>query len=97
MDSKTKYPRHTKPIGWQGILFALCVFLLSMSTLSAGVLVAPTSVILSETKRTGRLTIQNPTDKPKEVTIRFSFGIPLSDSLGNVKIDLQDSAITDPR
>jgi P pilus assembly chaperone PapD len=97
MDSKIEYPRQTNTIGWRGILFALSVFLLSISSLSAGVLVAPTSVILSETKRTGRLTVQNPTDKPKEVTIRFCFGMPLSDSLGNVKISLQDSAITDPR
>ncbi|UCD93718.1 MAG: hypothetical protein JSU69_08070 [Candidatus Zixiibacteriota bacterium] len=97
MDSKIEYPRQTKTIGWRGILFALSVFLLSISDLSAGVLVAPTSVILTETKRTGRLTVQNPTDKPKEVTIHFSFGVPLSDSLGDVKISLQDSAITDPR
>jgi hypothetical protein len=52
---------------------------------------------MSETKRTGRITIQNPTDKPKEVSISFSFGLPVSDSLGNVRITLQDSAVTDPR
>jgi P pilus assembly chaperone PapD len=65
--------------------------------LSAGVLVAPTSVILSERKKTGRLTIQNPSDKPKEVTIGFSFGIPVSDSLGNIELNLSDSAVTDDR
>ncbi len=65
--------------------------------ISAGVMVAPTSVIMSENKRTGRITIQNPSDKPKEVTIKFAFGLPQSDSLGNIRINLQDSAITDPK
>jgi P pilus assembly chaperone PapD len=62
-----------------------------------GVLVAPTVVFLSEGTPTGELTIQNPATKPTEVTIFFSFGLPVSDSLGNVKIVLQDSAVTDPR
>jgi hypothetical protein len=43
------------------------------------------------------MTIQNPTDKPKEVSIFFSFGLPESDSLGNVQVRLQDSGITDTR
>ncbi|HSG99206.1 MAG TPA: hypothetical protein VLB27_04095, partial [candidate division Zixibacteria bacterium] len=54
----------------------------------AGVLVAPTVVFLSEKGRTGRMTVQNPSDKPKEVTIHFSFGLPESDSLGNVTVTL---------
>ena len=63
----------------------------------AGVLVAPPVVFISENGRTGRLTVQNPTNAPKEVTVSFSFGLPESDSLGNVNIILQDSAVTDPR
>jgi P pilus assembly chaperone PapD len=63
--------------------------------LQAGVLVAPTAVILSENDRTGRLTIQNPSDTPKEVTIKFAFGLPESDSLGIVKVRIQDSAEVD--
>ncbi len=63
----------------------------------AGVLVAPTVVFLSDRQRTGRLTIQNPTDKPKEISVYFSFGLPTSDSLGNVFVTLQDSGVTDPR
>lgn len=80
------------------VLFTAFLLLMAVAVdLSAGVLVAPTSVIMSETRRTGRITIQNPTDKPKEVTIGFSYGLPESDSLGNVRIILQDSAVTDTK
>jgi P pilus assembly chaperone PapD len=71
--------------------------LLLAADLAAGVLVAPTSVYLSDRNRTGRMTVQNPSDKPQEISIRLSFGIPESDSLGNVSVSLTDSNITDPR
>jgi P pilus assembly chaperone PapD len=73
----------------------LVLFLSTAGHLTAGVLVAPTSVILSDQKRTGRLTVQNPTDRPKQVQISFSFGIPVSDSAGNIRLNLQDSGVTD--
>jgi hypothetical protein len=63
----------------------------------AGVLVAPTIVFLSDKNRTGRMTIQNPTNTPKEVFVNFSFGLPTSDSMGNITLTLQDSGVTDPR
>ncbi len=75
----------------------LIFFLFLVTELTAGVLVAPTSVILSDRKRTGRLTVQNPTDRPKQVQISFSFGVPASDSAGNIRLHLQDSAVTDER
>jgi P pilus assembly chaperone PapD len=78
------------------IMGALLLMLLAADLL-AGVLVAPTVVFLSEKGRTGRITIQNPTNLPKEVSIHFSFGLPTSDSAGNVYLTLQDSAVTDPR
>ncbi len=71
--------------------------LLFAANISAGVLVAPTVVFLSETNRTGRITLQNPTDVPQEVNIFFSFGLPVSDSLGNVSVILQDSVTGDPK
>jgi hypothetical protein len=54
-------------------------------------------VFLSDKGRTGRMDIQNPTNAPREVTIHFSYGLPTSDSLGNVYVTLQDSGVTDPR
>lgn len=62
-----------------------------------GVLVAPTIVFMSDKNRTGRMTIQNPTNTPKEVFVNISFGLPTSDSLGNVSLVLQDSGVSDPR
>ena len=97
MDSKNHNPRRTRESVWRGMSFAPFLAVLFAVQLSAGVLVAPTSLILSDHKKTGRLTVQNPSDKPKEVSIDFYVGMPVSDSLGNVTILLQDSAITDPR
>jgi len=95
MDSdKTVINRLRKSFRFIASLFFL-LFLTIAGQLTAGVLVAPTSVILSDQKRTGRLTVQNPTDRPKQVQISFSFGVPVSDSAGNIKLNLQDSAVTD--
>ncbi|UCD17122.1 MAG: molecular chaperone [Candidatus Zixiibacteriota bacterium] len=96
MDSSKILPRQPARTGWRGLAFLTILFFISAMQLSASVLVAPTAVIMSKAKA-GRLNIQNPTDKPVEVTINFSFGLPESDSLGVVKIELQDSAVTDPR
>jgi hypothetical protein len=57
--------------------------------------VAPTSVVLTENDRTGRLTIQNPSNLPKEVSVHFSFGVPEADSIGNVTLRLKDSTEID--
>lgn len=73
------------------------LLLLSAANLGAGVLVAPTIVVLDEKNKTGRLNLENPSDKPAEVTIGFGYGLPQSDSLGNVSITLRDSNISDPR
>nr|MBN2276118.1 molecular chaperone [candidate division Zixibacteria bacterium] len=97
MDRKKFLPRFAGFPGWRGIAFFIVFFPVLVTTISAGVLVAPTSVILSDTKKTGRLTIQNPTDKPKEISIDFSFGLPESDSLGNVKVRIDDEAVSGPR
>ena len=78
-------------------VFAWALLFLTAANLGAGVLVAPTVVILSDKNRTGRINIENPSNKPKEVEISFSFGLPVSDSLGKISIDLQDSNVTDPR
>jgi len=81
-----------------GVSAILLILILSMTAeLFAGVLVAPTVVFLSDKSRTGRLTIQNPSNLPKDVTISFSFGLPASDSLGDIYLTLQDSNVTDPR
>jgi P pilus assembly chaperone PapD len=101
MDGKMRSSNSSPPrksVNAAGSILFIWIFLFFAALdLSAGVLVAPTVVVLSDKKRTGRLNIENPTDKPTEITVSFSFGLPISDSLGNVHITLQDSNVTDPR
>jgi P pilus assembly chaperone PapD len=97
MDSVNSSVNRLRKSGQFAAAFFLIFFLTIVTELTAGVLVAPTSIILSDRRRTGRLTVQNPTDRPKQVQISFSFGVPTSDSAGNIKLNLQDSAVTDER
>ncbi|MCP4568767.1 MAG: molecular chaperone [FCB group bacterium] len=80
-----------------GVVFVALLICGPAADLIAGVLVAPTVVILSDKGRTGRIHIENPSNIPKEVEISFSYGLPSSDSLGRVSISLQDSNVTDTR
>lgn len=92
----TKWQNCRIPIRGQRLYAGLLIALiLLIGNVKAGVLVAPTVVFMDEHKRTGRITVQNPSDEPREVTIRMSFGLPASDSLGNVFVALQDTGITD--
>jgi P pilus assembly chaperone PapD len=79
-----------------GGAFLLALSIL-VSNLSAGVLVAPSVIFLSQDNRTGRMTLQNTGDISQEVTVFFSFGLPQGDSLGDVKVELVDSNVTDPQ
>ena len=92
-----KIPAKGRTRSWWGFFLLTVVAGMGAASATAGVLVAHSVVFMSETSRTGRMTIQNPTNAPKEVTIDFSFGLPESDSIGNVNITLQDSAVTDAR
>ena len=78
-------------------VFLVFTLIFSASNLIAGVLVAPTVIFLSSDSRTGSMTLQNLGATPQEVSVFFSFGLPTSDSLGDVRVRLQDSAVTDPK
>ncbi len=90
-------PRGYRGAALRGTVLLALLLLLSAGRIFASVLVAPTVVVLSDLKRTGRIILRNPGNTPKEVSVRFSFGLPESDSLGNVTVQLDDSALTDPR
>lgn len=80
------------------IIFLIAITALApVGSVSAGVLVAPTVVFMYDNQPTGRLTIRNPSDFPKEITVKFSFGLPESDDEGNVFVRLNDSTVTDPK
>lgn len=65
--------------------------------LKASVLVAPTVVFLNKTEPTESMTIMNQGTKPQEVSIDFAWGLPQSDSTGEVYVELKDSSMGDPR
>jgi P pilus assembly chaperone PapD len=90
-----RIPRRSGFSRWRGIVFSL--ILLFAVDAAANVLISPTVVFISAKRRTGRMTVQNSTDRPKEISVHFSFGLPESDSLGNVRVFLTDSAVTDSR
>ncbi|MFZ1682625.1 MAG: hypothetical protein WAU88_00710 [Candidatus Zixiibacteriota bacterium] len=94
--TKTTPPADQTDSRW-GFWLLLVIFLTFATNLTAGILVAPTVVFISDKSRTGRLDVQNPTNQPREVTIHFSYGLPESDSLGNVSVSLKDSGVVDPR
>ena len=77
--------RLTQHLRW-GVVFAFGLLFSLTAELTAGVLVAPTVVILSDRNRTGRINVENPSNKPKEIEISLGFGLPVSDSLGKVTI-----------
>lgn len=80
-----------------GLLWILIFFLAFAANAAAGVLVAPTVVFIDAKNRTARLDVNNPGNIPQEVTVHISYGLPESDSVGNVSVTLLDSNITDPR
>ncbi len=96
--SNTKItPSNNESGSRRGLFILLLLFLAFATQVTAGVLVAPTVVVLADKHRTARLDINNPGSTPQEVTISFAFGLPESDSIGNVRVILQDTNITDPR
>jgi P pilus assembly chaperone PapD len=96
MDSKNRLPRPVRKTGFWGTFILIIILSATAANICASVLVAPTVVFLSEKDRTGRITVQNPSDKPKEITVYLSYGLPTSDSTGDVQMILQDTGITDP-
>lgn len=98
MNKNYKIP---KGVNFQYSLWGFFIMLLLLtapvSQIAAGVIVAPSVIVIDEKSKTGRMNLQNPSNTPKEVAIDFSYGIPESDSLGNVNIFLSDSGVTDPQ
>jgi hypothetical protein len=50
--------------------------------------VSPNALYLDNRNRSGLLTLYNPGTLPEEIEIGFAFGYPVSDSLGNVSVQL---------
>jgi P pilus assembly chaperone PapD len=95
--SKSALPK-SKRFSRQGFFItAVVLSIVCAGQVLAGILVAPTVVVLSDKNRTARLDVNNPGTTPQEVTISFAWGLPESDSVGNVRVTLQDTNITDTK
>jgi len=94
--SKSLNTRSFSGVQWKFIITAILLFL-PLQELTANVLVSPTVVFITDKNPTGRITLLNRGNTPQEVSVYFSFGLPVSDSLGNISVAFQDSAVTDPR
>ena len=65
-------------------------FLLSLAAFSLfaqGVMVAPHAVFIDHRVRSGSVLLYNPGTEPVEVAISTIFGYPITDSLGQIKLD----------
>jgi P pilus assembly chaperone PapD len=97
MSSKLTLPMSERFSRQGFFIVAIVLCLLCAGQVLAGILVAPTVVVLTDKNRTARLDINNPGSTPQEVTVGFAWGLPESDSVGNVRVILQDSNITDTK
>ncbi len=89
----------SKVVRWwtgRGVVFSL-LLLISLTSVDASIIVAPTSAILGDRERTTTLELHNPTTDPVEVSVALAFGFPVSDSLGEITVPVEDSNITDPQ
>ena len=83
-----------KSIGGAGRLFRCVLLLVGLLVPAAAhaVTVWPTTVFIDSRTRTATLTLSNTGLRPEEIEIDFSFGVPVADELGSVRVIFLDSA-----
>lgn len=59
---------------------------------AAAVTVSPTALFIDARNPTATLTLYNGGANPEEVEVSFAFGYPHSDSAGNIRVELHESA-----
>jgi P pilus assembly chaperone PapD len=69
------------------------IILLVSSFTRAQVIVAPTILFMSDQSRFGTFIVMNRSNVPQEISISFRFGFPESDSLGNIRMQYNDSVM----
>jgi hypothetical protein len=63
------------------------VALVGREAAAQGVVVAPHAVFIDHRTRSGSVLLYNPNTEPAEVTISLIYGVPVTDSLGDIKLD----------
>ncbi len=64
---------------------------LFMANARAQVSVSPPALFINSTNRFGTFTVENKTAETQEVSIKFIFGYPVSDSIGNMSMQYNDT------
>jgi len=72
-------------------IIVVLVVLLSVPLVRAQVIVAPTVLFMSDQSRFGTFVVMNRSNTPQEISISFRFGFPESDSLGNIRMQYDDT------
>lgn len=65
-----------------------CASLLLLAPIAEAIVVAPHHAFLDDRTRSGVIYLHNPEAEPEEVSISFVFGYPVSDSAGDVSVQL---------
>ncbi|MBL0937837.1 MAG: molecular chaperone [Gemmatimonadaceae bacterium] len=73
------------------VMMALPLALPVASVGAQGVLVAPTALVLTESRRSATVTLVNTSSTASDVSIALAFGYPETDSLGQMRLVLQDA------
>jgi hypothetical protein len=57
----------------------------------AQISVSPPALFMNSNNRFGTFTVENKTAEPQEVSVKFRFGYPMSDSIGNLSMQYDDT------
>lgn len=75
------------------IILVLGVFLLKGQCLFAQVTIIPPNLFIPENAHFASLQIKNASPQPQEVSVKFKFGYPVTDSLGNMQMDYNNTVL----
>ena len=90
----SKASERRQSAGATGRLFRVFLVLAALLVPASAhaVTVWPTTVFIDSRTRTATLTLSNTGLRPEEIEIDFSFGVPIADELGSVRVVFLDSA-----
>ena len=72
-------------------LYFYLVLTLFIVTAQAQISVSPPALFMNSNNRFGTFVVENKTGEPQEVSVKFRFGYPVSDSIGNLSMQYDDT------
>jgi P pilus assembly chaperone PapD len=76
---------------WTALALLATVAVTAYPLRAQGVLVAPTALVLTESRRSATVTLVNTGTKTSDVSIALAFGVPQTDSLGQMHLVLSET------